>query len=106
MEYSNIIIAFVSIISVVITMSKILDKKFDKIDESFKEVRKDIQNIRVELKEDIHELRVELKEDIHELRVELKEDIHKVDSRIARIEGKLEIPNKIVYVQHEDLKEN
>lgn len=95
MEYSNIIIAFISFISVVITMNKTLGKKFDRIDESFKEVRKDIQNVRVELKEDIQNVRVEL-----------KEDIHKVDNKIARIEGKLETTNKIVYVQHEDLKEN
>jgi len=58
------------------------------------------------LREDIAKQGKELKEDIANQGKELKEDIHKLDKKISRIEDRLEFSNKVVYVQHEDLKEN
>jgi len=45
MDYSNLIIAFASVVAVVSSLSRILGKKFVEIDESIKEVRSDIHKL-------------------------------------------------------------
>lgn len=45
MDYTNIIIALCSVIGTVFSITKILGKKFEKIEENFKEIRLDIRQL-------------------------------------------------------------
>lgn len=36
----------------------------------------------------------------------IRKDVHNVDQRLTRIEARLEFSSKVVYVQHEEMKEN
>lgn len=45
-------------------------------------------------------------DDIRSELKEIRKDIQGLDRRIQRIEDRLEYSNKVVYVQHEELKKN
>lgn len=80
MLITNIIIAGCSFIATIISISVILGKKFDKIEKRFDKIEDELKEIRKE--------------------------IIALDRRIQKIEDRLEFSNKVVYVQHEEIKEN
>lgn len=49
MDYTNIIIAGCTVIATVVSVTKILGKKFDKIDLELKEIKTDIGEIKVKV---------------------------------------------------------
>ena len=77
MEFINILIAIGTALGSIYTLKKLF---FEKIEKQFEKIDASLKEIR--------------------------SDIHKIDKRIIRIEDRLEFSNKIVYVQHEELKEN
>jgi hypothetical protein len=50
-------------------------------------------------------VRKDLTQEIQKVNETLGAEIQKVDRRIQRIEDRLEFSNKIVYVQHDEVKE-
>ena len=70
-----------------------MDKDLRKeIAEGNKELRKEITNGNAGLREDIAKMDRELRKEIAEGNKDLREEIGNVSTRLARIEGKLELP--------------
>jgi len=71
-----------------------LKGKFDKIDQRFEKIDQRFEKIDQKFEKIDEKLEV------------IKSNISALDRRVQRIEDRLEYSNKVVYVQHEDIKEN
>ncbi len=116
----QLMIATAAVIGTVISCFKMLTRRFEKIDNEFKEVRKEISINKEELKKEISINKEELKKEIsinkEELKKEMsnnkeeiKNELSRLTTRVAIIETKIEMNGRIVYIKaekHEELKEH
>ena len=83
----------------------LLEKFYIEFQDTKKELKEDISNVRIELKEDISNVRIELKEDISNLRTELKDDIKVLNDNQKIIFDKLENMSSDIKCIKEDMSD-
>ena len=76
------------------------------INHELKEIRKEANANKEELRKEANANKEELRKEANANKEELRKEIHSVDRRLIRLEDRLEFSNKIVYLQHDNIKEN
>jgi hypothetical protein len=82
MDYTNIIIAICTVATTVASLLLLLGRKFNKIDEEFK-------NLRREMNEEFKNIRL---------------DLRGIDSRLSRIEGKEDFSKTVILELYKEKK--